>query len=72
VSEQHALVERHLRALLAEADERSVPRDILARALLAHIVEMWREERSWEDIANELRFTADSLDPDTDFEFIRP
>jgi hypothetical protein len=25
-----------------------------------------------QDVANEIRFTADSLDPDTDFEFMRP
>ncbi len=38
MSEQHALVERHLRAMLAEGDEAKVPRDILARALLAHVI----------------------------------
>ncbi|MAG29294.1 MAG: hypothetical protein CL908_00175 [Deltaproteobacteria bacterium] len=72
MSEQHALVSKHFAALLAEAEAARIPKDIVARTLLARIVECWREDRSWEDVASELRFTADSLDPDTDFEFMRP
>jgi len=72
MSEQHALVAKHFDALVAEADAAGVPRDVVARTMLARVVDCWREERSWQDVASELRFTADSLDPDTDFEFMRP
>ncbi len=72
MSEQQALARRHLDALLEEADRAKIPRDVVGRALLARLVEAWVLERGWQDVANELRFTADSLDPDTDFEFMRP
>lgn len=72
MSDQHALARKHLEALMAEAQTANVPRDVAGRALLAQLVECWLEDRSWQDVASELRFTADSLDPDTDFEFMRP
>ena len=72
MSDQHALARKHFLALLKEANESKIPRDVTGRALLARLVECWVEERGWQDVASELRFTADSLDPDADFEFIRP
>ncbi len=72
MSDQHALARKHFEALLRAADESKIPRDVTGRALLARLVECWVEERGWQDVASELRFTADSLDPDTDFEFMRP
>lgn len=72
MSLQQDLVRRHLEALIAEARESDVPLDIVGRALLGQLVEVWKAHRSEEDIASELRFTADSLDADTDFTFMRP
>ncbi|HPG26976.1 MAG: hypothetical protein H6748_00105 [Spirochaetaceae bacterium] len=72
MSAQQAMVARHFAALIAEAAGEGIPKDVIARTMLARVVDCWREERSWQDVANELRFTADSLDPDTDFEFMRP
>ena len=72
MSEQHELARAQLEAFLTAARERNIPKDVAGRAMLAQLIESWKEERSWQDIANELRFTADSLDPDTDFEFMRP
>lgn len=72
MSEQQTLARKHFEALMADAQTAKVPKDVVGRALLAQLVEHWLEVRNWEDVANELRFTADSLDPDTDFEFMRP
>lgn len=72
MSEQQTLARKHFEALMADAQTAKVPKDVVGRALLARLVEHWLEDRNWEDVANELRFTADSLDPDTDFEFMRP
>ena len=72
MSEQHELARIHLDAFLAEAREKNIPKDVAGRAMLTRLIESWKEDRSWQDIASELRFTADSLDPETDFEFMRP
>lgn len=72
MSEQQDLARRHLEALMAEAQSAKVPKDVVGRALLAQLIEFWLEDRDWQNVASELRFTADSLDPDTDFEFMRP
>jgi len=72
MSEQQALARKHLDALMQDAGAAKVPKDVAGRALLAQLIECWLEDRTWQDVASELRFTADSLDPDTDFEFMRP
>jgi hypothetical protein len=72
MSEQQDLARRHLEALMAEAQAAKIPGDVIGRALLAQLIECWLEDRDWQNVASELRFTADSLDPDTDFEFMRP
>jgi len=72
MTDQHSIVKKHFAALLSEAREAEIPTDVVGRAILARLVEVWAEERQWQDVASELRFTADSLDPDTDFEFMRP
>ncbi|MGE0669108.1 MAG: hypothetical protein AB7O49_21350 [Sphingomonadales bacterium] len=66
------LVERHVEAMLAEARVQGLPADVLGRKLLAQVVRIYSMTRSWDDIAAELQFTADNLDPDTEFAFIRP
>ena len=48
------------------------PRDVLGRILLGELTSFWLETRSAEDVASELRFTLENLDPDADFEFMRP
>ena len=72
MSDQQDLARKHLAALMAEAEAARIPRDVAGRAVLARLIECWLEDRDWRDVANELRFTADSLDPETDFEFMRP
>ena len=67
-----AIARRHLEALFEEADAKSVSREAVARALLNEILRVWAEERPWQDVADELRFTAEHLEPDQDFMFMRP
>jgi hypothetical protein len=66
------MARRHLEALFSEAADAGVSKDAIARALLNEILRSWIEDRPWTDVADELRFTADHLDPDQDFMFMRP
>jgi hypothetical protein len=67
------IVARHVTALRAEAERAGIPSDVLGRLLLEQVVEIWLSaSRSREDVARQLVFTAEHLDPDTDFTFMRP
>ncbi len=72
MSDDRALVKRHFEALLREAEARGAPRDVIGRIALEEVVALWKRDRAWEDIAAELEFAARGLDPDADFEFMRP
>ena len=72
MSAEYELARQHFASLLAEAREQRANPDVIGRALLNEITRSWLETRTWTDVAEELRFVADSLDPETDFEFMRP
>ncbi|HVN40664.1 MAG TPA: hypothetical protein VMW19_21060 [Myxococcota bacterium] len=72
MSADREIVKRHVEALLAESDHARMPRDVVGRLLLEHVVEIWLASRTREDVARQLVFTAEHLDPDTDFTFMRP
>ncbi len=72
MSADHALVKRHFDVLVADAQAQSIPLDVIGRIALQEVVALWKRSRAWQDIASELEFTAKSLDPDADFEFMRP
>jgi len=72
MSAQKDLVATHVAAMLDEARAKNIPSDLVGRELLNQVVEIFRQERSIEDIASELMFTAENLDPDTEFTFMRP
>jgi hypothetical protein len=72
MSADRELVRRHIAALRAEAEGAGIPSDVLGRLLLEQVVELWLSTRSAEDVARQLVFTAEHLDPDTDFTFMRP
>jgi len=57
---------------LAEAAVNNIPHDVLARAFLEGVLDVYRQTRGLADIASELQFHADNLDPDGDQVFIRP
>jgi hypothetical protein len=62
----------HLEAALAEANEKKMSSDAVARILFEQALRIWKESRSPEDIRAELLEAADHLDPDEDFTFMRP
>lgn len=72
MSDDRALVRKHFDALLAEAEARGVPADVVGRLLLEEVTALWLKRRAWRDVASELEFHAKGLDPDADFEFMRP
>ena len=71
-SSDRTLVHKHLAGLFAEAADQKVPEDVLGRLLLSAAIGLWRNSRSIDDIASELKFTIDNLDPDLEYPFMRP
>ncbi len=66
------VVDRHIAALLAEAESEKIPSDVIGRILIQAAIGIWQKQRDWNDVASELRYMADNLDPDLDYEFMRP
>lgn len=66
------LANKHIGALIAEAEAERVPTDAVARIMFEKVLEIYRQTRTLEDIASELTSAAEHLDPDEDFEFMRP
>jgi len=72
MSEQSELVAAHVETLLAEAQEKKIPTDLIGRELINAAVKIYQANRSVDDIAQELTFLAENLDPDTEYTFMRP
>lgn len=66
------IVNSHISAALAAARAERVSIDAVARIMFEKVLQIWREERTAEDIKAELIAAADHLDPDEDFTFMRP
>ena len=66
------LVNSHIESLLAAAADAGVPEDLVGRLLVGAAVSIWRRTRTIDDIARELEFTAENLDPDLEYTFMRP
>lgn len=66
------VVKRHLASLLAEAQAKGIPEEMVGRMLLDEILALWRQQRTLKDLAAELRYTFENLDPDRDPAFMRP
>jgi hypothetical protein len=66
------VAEPHFEAAIAEAREKQLSTDAVARIFFEGILRVWRETRSPEDIRAELLEAAEHLDPDEDFMFMRP
>jgi hypothetical protein len=65
-------VKKHFDALIADAEAAKAPGDVVGRLALEEVIALWLRTRDWRDVASELEFRARSLDPDADFEFMRP
>jgi hypothetical protein len=66
------IAQRHLSAAMVEAEQASMDREGVCRALLGLVVSKYIESRAISDVQSELRFVADDCDPDRDFMFMRP
>jgi len=72
MSTAHEISKNHMQMALNEAAQHKIPRDVVARAFLERVLEIYLAERSPEDIASELNFHIENLDPDGDHVFTRP
>jgi len=61
-----------MKAALEAGEKAQIPADTIARAMLERVLEVYRAGRSLEDIASELSFHIENLDPDSDHMFMRP
>lgn len=57
---------------LIDAKQNGLAEELALRALLSAVVERSTRLRSAEDLAQELIYLADNLDPDQDYGFMRP
>jgi len=72
MSDDREVVRRHFASLVQEARGHGTPDDVIGRLVLNEVIELWKEQRGIEDIAGQLKFIADNLDPDLEYEFMRP
>lgn len=68
----YQLVARHVEAALAEAADRKIAPDVVARCLLSEAIRLFKLDRSNDDIAAELTAAADNLDEESPLVFMRP
>ena len=62
----------HMQAALKEGEAQKIPADVIARAFLDQVLEIYRTGRSLADIASELNYHIENLDPEGDHTFMRP
>tara|TARA_R110002110_G_scaffold233009_1_gene448734 strand:- start:107 stop:364 length:258 start_codon:yes stop_codon:yes gene_type:complete len=67
-----SIVRKHIDAAAAEAAETGYSREEVARSMLSFVLNIYRETRSVDEIAAELRHEIDNLDPDAEHAFMRP
>ena len=68
----HQWARQELEASLQRAREQGFDPLLSLRALLGEAVELNRLQRDVADLAQELQFLADNLDPERDYAFMRP
>ena len=62
----------HFEAAMQSADSDGQGRQAVARNLMAEALKLYLQSRTLDDVRSELIATADNLDPDTDYVFMRP
>jgi hypothetical protein len=72
MSDVWEIVRPKVNAALAEAEQASIPSDVVGRALLACAIEVYKMTRQDGDIVSELQFKIDSIDETEAFGFMRP
>jgi hypothetical protein len=66
------IARRHFEAALAEAKASESGSDTLGRHMIDVVIAHFLETRSVNDVKRELQFMVDTVDPETDFVFMRP
>jgi hypothetical protein len=66
------IARRHVESALAEGARHGRSADAMARAILGLVIEVFRRERSPDDVRSELEFAAEHAAEDEDFPFLRP
>jgi hypothetical protein len=67
-----AIAKRHFEAALAEAEAEGCGTNAMGRHMIDSVIAHFLKTRPVEDIQRELQFIVDTVDPDTDFVFMRP
>ncbi|WP_068829199.1 hypothetical protein [Pseudomonas sp. BMS12] len=68
----HQWARQELERCMQQGQERGLDETMCLRALLSQVVELNRQGRDAADLAQELAFLADNLDPERDYAFMRP
>lgn len=66
------IARRHFRAAVTEGAQAGYSPDAVARQMLALVVATYLETRSVADVRAEILAAAENVDPDTDYNFMRP
>jgi len=66
------IARRHFETALAEAAATEAGVDSLGRHMIDVVIAHFLKTRSVDDVRRELQFIVDTVDPDTDFVFMRP
>ena len=66
------IARRHFEAALADANASEQGSDSLGRYMIDVVIAHLLKTRSLDDVRSELQFMVDTLDPETDFVFMRP
>jgi hypothetical protein len=72
MSSAFEITRRHMQAALQEGEAHRIPADVIARAFLDQVLDIYRAGRSFSDIASELSYLIENLDPEGDHTFMRP
>ena len=66
------IVKSHLDAANTDASQQVYPPETVARTMLSFVIAVYRKDHELADIRDELIYTIENLDPDTDYEFMQP
>jgi len=66
------IARRHFAAALAEAMASDSGAESLGRHMIDAVITHFLKTRSVDDVKRELQFMVDTVDPETDFMFMRP
>ena len=66
------IARRHFEAALNEASAKDAGSDSLPRYMIDVVIAHLLKTRPLDDVRAELQFMVDTIDPDTDFVFMRP